>query len=106
MRWVVWVTALVACAPPTEAEFPEAWAKVVCSREKECDRGQFDSNWEDMDDCRTSRADAADQLLDIWDVFGNYSEDAAGECLSDMRAASCEEVENGSFDDRCSDVYQ
>ena len=106
MRWFVLAVAMVGCIPPDEGDFPEVWARVNCDRQHECDKGQFESSWEGMDDCRTQMADSADAYMDAWDFFGGeYDRDNAGACLSAMRSATCEEVSNSDFGGNCDDLY-
>lgn len=106
MRWIVAVVALAGCLPPAEADFPAAWAAVQCDRQRECDKGDYESRYEDMGDCREQNEDAADDIMDAWDLFGgDYDRDEAGECLSAMRTASCEEVNGGDFGGNCDNIY-
>jgi hypothetical protein len=106
MRWIVIAVVMVGCIPPKEADYPDVWAGVDCARQQECDKGAFESDWSDMDDCRSQMADFADSVMDAQDLFGGeYDSKHAGECLSAVRTATCEEFQNNDFNGNCDHLY-
>lgn len=82
-----------------EADFPESYGKAACSRYKECDKGDYESNYSSKDACVEDFADVADFILDAGDLLGaDYSPELGRECINEIRSASCEEVTGGGVD--------
>lgn len=93
------VSSLVACAIPEE-DFPEIFGKEACKRLEECDKGWYESNYEDdRAECIDDQADLADFLLDAGDLLGNEYDPAKGrDCVRNLRQASCGDIQDGDVD--------
>lgn len=101
---VLFVAGLLVACNPTEEEFPEAYGKAVCTQLKRCDRGDYESRYDDRDDCVDAWADGAELWMDVADLLGaDYSEQLAGDCLSEIHLANCEEFTDGDYE--C-DIYE
>lgn len=99
VRW--WpVVFLVACAPSAQS-FPDAYARTLCDRYRDCFEADFDALYEDEAACR----DDLGGFFELIDVDAcTYDGGAGGACLRSVRSASCEELDNGEFPD-CTNVY-
>lgn len=92
------IPALVACSVPEE-DFPEEYGKTVCKQLNKCDKADYESAYEDDQECRDDWADVADFFLDLGDIGGQtYSPEQATDCLSEIRKASCEDFGDGDYD--------
>lgn len=92
------IPTLVACSVPEE-DFPEEYGKTVCKQLKKCDKGDYESAYDDDEDCRDDWAEVADFILDLGDLGGQtYSEEKATDCLQSAKQASCAEFEDGDFE--------
>lgn len=90
--------ALVGCAIP-EDNFPDTYGKTVCKRLRECDKGSFENNYDNLADCTDTWADGAEFFLDAGDLFGGeYSPSKARSCINDINAASCGAFSSGSYE--------
>lgn len=90
--------ALLACAIPEE-DFPATYAQVTCRQYQNCEPEDFDDVWDDRQECEDDVADLTNELLDLADLLGqDYDEDAARDCVSNMRWASCEEFSDGDVE--------
>lgn len=83
-----------------EDAFKDQYASIWCARVHECNLGFYESEYDaDYDEC----VDDVDDLLDDLDG-GDYDEDAAADCLEQMRSISCGELYEDGADD-CNDVW-
>ncbi len=96
---VLLAAGLLSACDPTEEEFPEAYAKAVCSKLKKCDRADYEQSYDDKNECVEAWAGGAEWILDLGDLLGaEYSEALAGDCLSEIRRASCAEFDDGEYE--------
>ena len=72
--------------PLDEDNFFEKYSEQICKVEKECFRGHYDSTWDDFDECVDDWSSSYEDV-DYSDC--DFDEDAAADCLDDMKAASC-----------------
>ena len=92
------IPALVACAVPEE-DFPQAYGKTMCKQLSECNQDDYEEQYADRSVCRDEWTDIGDSILDLGDLLGQtYSEEKATECLSAIKAASCEDFKNANYD--------
>src|SRR5688572_16980540 len=99
--------ALTACGLD-EDDLPAAYADAFCDRLLECDQGQFESEFSDMDDCEDEITEGGEDLQDIIDDGdGEYSSEGARECIASIREVSCEDFEDFEFLVDCEqgDIY-
>jgi len=90
--------SLVACAP-SEEQFPDAYARAVCSKLEKCDRADYEQAYASKDECVDDWSAAAEWLLDLGDLLGQeYSPSLAADCLSSIRRASCAEFDDGQYE--------
>jgi hypothetical protein len=102
LRVTLLALGLVGCAIPEE-DFAETYARTACDRVEECDKGSYESRYDDDLECQEQWADWADLLMDAADLLGGeYDEEAARECISAMKDADCGDFE--TLDYEC-DVY-
>jgi len=96
---VVLASSLVACAIPEE-DFPSKYGTAACKRLEECDKGDYESVYGDDDaECVDDFADIADIFLDLGDLAGETYDPTKGrECISNLRSASCEDLNEGNAD--------
>jgi hypothetical protein len=92
------IPALVACSVPEE-DFPETYGKAMCKQISKCDKADYESAYDDDDDCRDDWADVADFILDAGDLLGQtYSEEKATDCISELKKASCDDFDDGDYE--------
>jgi len=97
---MLWMTTLLGCLSVGDSvpqnEFAESLAPAFCSKEKECSRGLYQSQYYDRADCiATWEVDLALQL-DILDERGCGYDDAAAAALFDgLLEMSCEAYYEG-----------
>lgn len=100
--WGLWMVAVVGCSIPEE-DFADTYAVTVCDRLEECDRGDFENQFDDREECWDDLADVAEFFMDAADLLGGvYSEDAARECIDSIQSAECGDFSSGEY---ACDVY-
>lgn len=89
-----------------EDTYPAQYASVACARARECDRGAFESAYDDdMTECTDDLEDFSEDAAELWDALDcDFDEDEARGCLEDMQSSSCGDLTEGSPND-CSQVY-
>ena len=90
------------CGGPSEEEFAEDAAKVVCEKMFECmDQKALDfMGWDDEEACREDmQGDYEPGESDC-----EYDADAANDCLDALEDSSCEDLKSGSSLPECDDV--
>jgi hypothetical protein len=90
---------LVSGCPIPEEDYPEAYGNAYCDRLKECDKASFENTFDDMDECVADMADVVDFWMNAADLLGgDYSDEAARECITEVRSASCGDFGSGDYD--------
>ena len=80
------LSTLAACSVP-EDQFAEKSAKAMCKKADQCDDLEGS-----VDDCIDDMTEAMQSLMDVASAFGGeYDAAAAGECIRDIKAASCDD---------------
>lgn len=93
------VIFLAGCGPIPEADFPEEFGSTYCKRIKECDKGAYESDYTDKEDCIDDWADFADTMLDLGDLLGgDYNEEMGRECVTAIKDATCGEIDDGDVE--------
>lgn len=88
---------LTACTI-SETNFPNAYARAMCTRLAECEKGQYQSLYADRKDCLKSWSDVMNTILDAGDRLGaTYDPSKAAQCVMDIHKASCGEFANFSY---------
>ncbi len=91
-----------------EDTYPAQYASVACARTRECDRGLFESEYDDdMGECTDDVEDYFDDLVKGFDKLGSdcdFDEDEARGCLEDMQSSTCGDLYEEAPKD-CSQVY-
>ena len=89
----VLASSLVACAVPIE-DYPDEYAKVVCARLQDCEANDFKNSYgEDVEACREDMSNIAQVQLDFMDAFNEeYDQDAATECIREMKRIDCADI--------------
>ncbi|HND34056.1 MAG TPA: hypothetical protein PLA94_28845 [Myxococcota bacterium] len=94
---------LLSCASTTESFWAQA-GTLSCSRYEECDKADFEDQYDDQADCREEFADYAEDVMDCLDEGDcEYDPKDGAEVLSDYRKADCNDRDE-AFED-ISDVY-
>jgi hypothetical protein len=100
------LTAAAGCAIEEE-DFPEAYGSAWCSKYRQCERADYEADYDDKDECDADAAEVMDVVSDAADLFGGeYDAEVARECVNAVRGASCEEWQDGDFGGNCDDVWQ
>lgn len=99
---IVAALSFVGCTI-TEEKFPERYGEVTCDRYEECDKADFERVYgdtrDDTEDCIDDAAALMETTLDALDLLGrSYDEDAATECIKELRQADCSDVLKENFD--------
>jgi hypothetical protein len=81
---------LLACV--TAESYPTQSASVVCARFAECEKADFESAYDDPQDCKDDYEALVQCLSDECD----FDAKAAGEALSAVRSADCDDVGEAS----------
>ncbi len=83
---------LTACGVSEDA-FPRAYARAMCARMAECQRGEYDQQYDARADCVEAWADVVDGVLDAADLLGaTYSPTGGYQCITALRGATCAEA--------------
>ena len=71
-------------------------------RSGQCNRGYFDSEWSDMQDCTDDVTDDVGDLIDDMDDLNcDFDDSNAQECVETFVAADCEDFYEGDAFDDC-----
>ena len=90
----------------TEDNWAESFAKTYCKQLQECERGYFESEYSDLEDCQDEvKDDAEDAAESADDADCNFEEDEAQDCVDSMHASSCEDFYDLEYLDDCDKVY-
>ncbi|MCB9676649.1 MAG: hypothetical protein H6737_16145 [Alphaproteobacteria bacterium] len=97
---------LPACAPLTEENAPDRTAQLVCRKERQCDRDDFDDLWgDDFQECVDDLTDFYEGLLSFSGLLGlELDLEELRSCHADIRRASCDEWNAGDVGPDCNDV--
>lgn len=98
----------LACRPPlTEANAAEQTAKTICKKSKSCDTNAWHNLYgEDMEECVDEQTEVWGTIVSLGGLVGlELDLDELKNCLSDVRKASCEEIERADFGPNCDDVF-
>ena len=109
MRMLVPIAAglavLTACTID-EDNFSERYSSTWCNRVYECNRGSFEDAYADLAECRASREEVYDEVLDGAEALGcSIDPEGAGDTLDEMRSASCAEFNDSLWLTVGSDVW-
>lgn len=96
------IFALFACV--TADNFNQQYVAAACQRYEECDKGTFESLYDDQAECNDETLDVLDEFDDCQE-FCDFDPDNATSCLADMKTADCEDVMSGDFSNDCDDVW-
>lgn len=77
---------LLACV--TAQSYPNQSASVSCARYAECEKADFEANYDSQADCVDDFAELVQCYADECD----FDAQAAGEALSELRSADCDDV--------------
>lgn len=101
--------ALIGCGPPAsiaQGEFAAEMAAVSCDRLKECARGDFESAYFGMEDCRATVERSLSSLVkDLDDADCDYNANAAGDLWVLVHDMSCEKFYEAEYVDEQNDVW-
>jgi hypothetical protein len=92
--------SLIACV--TQENFNDQFATTVCQRTEECNKGGFDSAYDDVQECVDDLD--PDGLNDAYEDCTFDAEAGAG-CLKDIREADCEDFQALQWGSDCDDVW-
>ncbi|MBW1876830.1 MAG: hypothetical protein JRJ84_00565 [Deltaproteobacteria bacterium] len=75
-----------------EDSFAPRYASAWCNQLERCDRGDFESTYEDMVECREDVEAVVEDVQALFEILGcELDERAATDEIRDLRRASCEE---------------
>lgn len=97
------ILALLACV--TEDNYLDRSVAVSCDRAEECDKGSFESAYDDQADCRDQYAEASAGLSDCYAENCTFDAKQAAACLQAARTATCDAWTNGDYTSECDTVY-
>jgi hypothetical protein len=95
VRRAILCLTLTACGLPEE-QHAEALATASCKLQRRCDRGAFDSTYDNLSECEDAIIGLFDDLAALNELLGcEYDPDGGRELLHDIRSSSCEEYDEG-----------
>lgn len=90
----------------TEDNWAESFAKTYCKQLQECEKGFFESEFSDLDDCEDEiKDDVEDAAESADDADCNFEEDEAQDCVDSIHESSCEDFYDLDYVDDCDAVY-
>ena len=90
----------------TEDNWAESFAKTYCKQLQECEKGYFESEYSDLEDCEDEvKDDAEDAAEAADDADCNFEEDEAQECIDSLHTSSCEDFYDLEYLDDCDAIY-
>ncbi|MES2643401.1 MAG: hypothetical protein V4850_28210 [Myxococcota bacterium] len=98
---------LLACV--TEGNFSDKSVALVCARSEECQKADFEANYDDQGECFDENADNYEDLVDCYNDNCEFDGQGASEYLAAARAADCDDVGEALGDvglvyDDCDDI--
>lgn len=91
---------LLACV--TKDNFNDQFVSVVCARTEECNKGDFDALYDDVEECIDEGRDNIDED-DFEDC--DFNAEAGASCLADIREADCEDFSSLQWGNDCDEVW-
>ncbi|MEM6926117.1 MAG: hypothetical protein AAF602_04270 [Myxococcota bacterium] len=88
-EWMALILLALGGCTISEDAFPDRYADAVCDRIEECTT-VFDEPSE-RETCEAFWSGAAELLVDLGDLAGEYDPAAGADCVGDVRAATCAE---------------
>lgn len=98
---MIWM--LLACV--TEQNVALKVSASFCSRYEECDKGSFESNYEDQQDCVDESEPALRDYYACLSSECDFDAGNANACIAGYGAQSCEDVSEGKAPSECEDIY-
>ena len=105
--WRAAALLLIGCGPiASPSDYAEARAEAECARIRTCERGQFEAEWRDDEDCVDDQAEAIDENNDdLDDADCRYVAEEAGACVRRIAGLSCESWFEGESGLACDLVW-
>ncbi len=100
-----WLCLLAAGCTISREDYPAKYTRAWCNAYEECFQADFDSMYEGQKECREEVLPSIEDAADALDVFGDYDEEHAVECIHRMRTASCEEYREDVSFSECEGVW-
>lgn len=100
-----------ACDPQTEKSpeedaFQREWASGWCARQAECAVADYDSQWQDNEECINAKSEDAEFNSAFGDaVCGDFNEANTPACISAMASVDCADWANNEWRNECGLVY-
>jgi hypothetical protein len=107
VRWGAVFVAACAGKIEDSADYATKRAQAECNRIQRCQKGAFERDYSDMDECVDDTAAVIQDEIEFQDVLGcPYFPEHAGLCVSRIRHLSCEEWEEEEAFLACDLVFQ
>lgn len=92
--------ALLACV--TKDNFNDQLVTVLCARTEECNKGDFETYYDDQAECIDDGQDSYDED-DYEDC--DFDAEAGASCLSDIKSADCDDFNSFQWGNDCDEVW-
>lgn len=85
-----------------EDNYAQKYSPVYCQHTKQCNRGLYESEWTDLNDCVDTVTDDIEDLIDDMDDRGcDFDDDDARECIETFAQSDCEDYYEGDAFEDC-----
>lgn len=98
------LTMWLACV--TENNVALKVSSTLCSRYEECDKGSFEANYDDQEDCVDSTEPTFRDYYACLASECDFNQQNANACIAGYAAQSCEDVSSGKSPSECEAVYE
>jgi hypothetical protein len=96
---------VLGCGVDEDSLAPK-YASAWCKQLERCDRGEFESTYEDIEECREDVEGVVEDVQALFELLGcELDEPAATDEVRDLRRASCEEFHDGDWSAENEDVW-
>ncbi|MBA2321872.1 MAG: hypothetical protein H0V89_12050 [Deltaproteobacteria bacterium] len=91
---------------PEELAFQRDWAAGWCDRQAECAQADYDSQWQDNEECIDNKSTDAEFNSAFGDILcGDFDAGNTQACLDAMDDADCADWSNNEWRNECGLVY-
>lgn len=107
MRWFALALLCVGCGKiENDRDYADARARAECKRLSRCDRGYFEDEFRDLDDCTGELADIHEEENDAFDDNDcDYVPEEAAACVNRIGGMSCRDWGEGRAGEACDLVW-
>ena len=105
MRMISFLLLGLAACGISEDQFTDTTARLLCEKTEECEPEQFNAMFDSQSDCRNFYEAILSDDDDDDAASCTFDASMASKCISEVRAASCDDFDDGDAAPSCELVY-